>query len=305
MRIGVVSGSGVCIPLLYQLKAWGQEVEVFFGDLPYTDKDRDSVPIFCSSQNVNLVKETKKEQLYEWIGKFKPELIFVAGYSHKIDLNKTGKVKNGIYNIHYGKLPAYRGPNPVFWQLKNGEEKIGLCIHELSGRLDAGAIVWQQEVKNEVHFNYSLVNQIFSNFQVQGAQFILNFLQRGMSLIPKPQDETKAGYYRKPQLNDVLIHWSSMSPETIIHLVKACNSWNNGAITAIDGMEVKILDAESCERSPEGMTPGTIIPKDDKLFVACSGNKSLDIGFLSINGVFVPARHASFHGLVAGRKFTT
>jgi methionyl-tRNA formyltransferase len=305
MRIGIVSGSGICVPLLYHLKASGEEVELYFGDVPYTDKDRDAVPIFCSSNQVKLTRETGKNHLYEWLEVFNPDVVFVSGYSHKIDVKRCRALKHGIYNIHFGKLPGYRGPNPVFWQLKNGEATIGMCIHELTRRFDAGPVVWQQELKNEAHFNFTWINQVFSNLQVQGVQFLLSHFRQGKPVEGRTQDEKKAGYQKKPQLNDVLIQWQKMKSEDILHLVKACNSWNYGAITAFGGMEVKILDAVMSDLSINGTLPGTIIRTGNCLTVVCSENRSIDIGFFSINGVFLPARHSVYFGLVAGQRFTT
>lgn len=278
---------------------------MYFGDVPYTDKDRDAVPIFCSSNQVKLTRETDKNQLYEWLKVFNPDVVFVSGYSYKIDVKRCRDLKHGIYNIHFGKLPGYRGPNPVFWQLKNGDSSIGMCIHELTRRFDAGAVVWQQELKNEAHFNYTWINQVFSNLQVQGVQFLLSQFRQGKTPDKLPQDEKKAGYQKRPQLNDVLIQWQKMKPEDILHLVKACNSWNYGAITAFGGMEVKILDAIISDLPADGKAPGTVIRTGNYLTVACSDGRSMDIGFLSITGVFLPARHSAYFGLKPGQRFTT
>jgi methionyl-tRNA formyltransferase len=305
MRIGIVSGSGICIPLLYHLKASGEEVELYFGDVPYTDKDRDAVPIFCSSHQVKLTRETQRNQLYDWLETFKPDVVFVSGYSHKIDVKRCRELKHGIYNIHFGKLPGYRGPNPVFWQLKNGDASIGMCIHELTRRFDAGPIVWQQELNNEPHFSYTWVTQVFSNLQVQGVQFLLSQFRQGRPVDKQAQDEKKAGYQKRPLLNDVLIQWQKMKPENILHLVKACNSWNYGAMTAFSGMEVKILDATISDLPADGKAPGTVIRTGNYLTVTCSENKSIDIGFLSINGVLLPARHSVYFSLTPGQRFTT
>lgn len=305
MRIGIVSGSGICIPLLYHLKASGEEVELYFGDVPYTDKDREAVPIFCSSNQVKLTRETQKSQLYEWLGAFKPDVVFVSGYSHKIDVKRCRELKHGIYNIHFGKLPGYRGPNPVFWQLKNGDATIGMCIHELTRSFDAGPVVWQQELKNEPHFNYTWINQVFSNLQVQGVQYLLGLFKQGRTPDRQAQDEKKAAYQPRPKLNDVLIQWQKMKPESIIHLVKACNAWNYGAITAFNGMEVKILDALVGSQSSNDKLPGTVIGVGNTLTVACCDGRSVEIGFLSINGVFLPARLTVYFGLGSGQRFAT
>lgn len=49
-------------------------------------------------------------------------------------------------NYHTGKLPKYRGRQPLFWAMLNGEEEVGITIHEMEPSLDAGAIVCQESI---------------------------------------------------------------------------------------------------------------------------------------------------------------
>jgi peptidoglycan/xylan/chitin deacetylase (PgdA/CDA1 family)/folate-dependent phosphoribosylglycinamide formyltransferase PurN len=44
-------------------------------------------------------------------------------------------------NLHKGRLPDYRGMPPAFWEMKNGEKKIGCTVHKIDERLDAGDIL--------------------------------------------------------------------------------------------------------------------------------------------------------------------
>jgi methionyl-tRNA formyltransferase len=82
-----------------------------------------------------------------------PDVIFITGYTHKIAIDELSSVPKGILNIHFGRLPQYRGPSPVFWQLKNGEAQLGLTIHQLTNKLDSGAVAWEQTIKNEKYHN--------------------------------------------------------------------------------------------------------------------------------------------------------
>lgn len=44
-------------------------------------------------------------------------------------------------NIHPSLLPKYRGPNPIFWQIRNGETQTGVTLHKVSEKIDAGDIL--------------------------------------------------------------------------------------------------------------------------------------------------------------------
>lgn len=51
----------------------------------------------------------------------------------------------GILNIHPSLLPAYRGPLPVFWQLRDGAPT-GATVHYMDEGLDTGDIAAQSDV---------------------------------------------------------------------------------------------------------------------------------------------------------------
>lgn len=50
----------------------------------------------------------------------------------------------GCINLHSGKAPEYRGAAPGFWELYNGESSVGITIHWVTEKLDAGKILHQE-----------------------------------------------------------------------------------------------------------------------------------------------------------------
>ncbi len=62
----------------------------------------------------------------------------------KPDILQTPRL--GVFNCHPSLLPRYGGPHPAFWMLKNGESIAGLTVHVMTEKIDAGAIVAQQEL---------------------------------------------------------------------------------------------------------------------------------------------------------------
>jgi folate-dependent phosphoribosylglycinamide formyltransferase PurN len=52
----------------------------------------------------------------------------------------------GSINLHQGLAPFYRGSAPVFWELFNGETEVGITVHRVAAKVDAGEIVLQETV---------------------------------------------------------------------------------------------------------------------------------------------------------------
>jgi methionyl-tRNA formyltransferase len=303
MKIGIVSNSKICLPLLAYLNDNRAGVMLYLGQSAQPDFRLDEVIGFCRVRQIPVHIEDNKNQLYQWQQLHNPDVIFFSGYSHKVAVTQLGGVPKGIYNIHFGSLPQYRGPSPVFWQLKNGEAQIGITIHQMTNKLDSGAVVWEYNVKNEEYHTYNYINQLFSELQVRGVAEILVQLDKANTLDKKVQDERLANYYSKPQLADVVVNWDKMPAQEIISLIKACNSWNNGAISVLNGRELKILYAQVNVEKGDKEKPGTITIANNTFSVACINGSWLMVDFFNINNTCIPARHAGFYGLKTGQVF--
>ena len=51
------------------------------------------------------------------------------------------KYSDGIWNIHPGDLPNYRGRHPISWAFLNNEKKIGISIHMINDKIDRGILL--------------------------------------------------------------------------------------------------------------------------------------------------------------------
>jgi len=54
-----------------------------------------------------------------------------------------------LVNFHPSLLPFYRGPIPSYWCLVNREKRSGFTLHQVTEKLDAGRIYFQNDV--EIH----------------------------------------------------------------------------------------------------------------------------------------------------------
>src|SRR5688572_3755373 len=153
MRVGCISNNEHCLPLLQLLLQSGHDVDLYIGNSHVNDGKREQLVHHCKTLNISSHKEEGSgNSMYSWIDSTKPEVVFVLGHISKIRMEQLPPGLK-IYNIHFGKLPEYRGASPLFWQLKNGESLIGCAIHELEEKVDSGAVIWEKHLPFEEHFN--------------------------------------------------------------------------------------------------------------------------------------------------------
>ena len=207
-----------------------------------------------------------------------------------------------LFNIHFGPLPEFKGPTPVFWQLKQGNPKLGLSIHRLTEKFDEGAVVWRKEIDNREYFNYKYVEQVFGNICVEGVFFILSLILQKMPVLDHQSRGAIPSYQSKPKMEDVLIGWKSMGAKEICDLVKACNPWNKGALTFYKGQEAKIMDARVATNDDK-VAPGSFIEISDMLKVKCCDGNAVVINMLYFMDSFFPAYYLEGLGFKIGEAF--
>ena len=298
MKIGIISGSDQFIPLAYTLAANQLQVCIYYSasEDPVTNQ-RTSAFITASK-----LPFTQENSIDDWLSQEQPKMVFVFGYKHLLDVNLFAARQISAYNIHFGPLPSYRGPVPVFWQLKEGQATLGLTIHHLAERYDNGPVVWEKMIPCKPHFNYAVVHQVFAQFCIEGVFYILHMLKKHMPLPVLVSTSRKAAYQRRPELKDVLISWQEMKALEICNLVRACNPWNKGAQTFLGKqLDVKMLDAELSGQQTHNL-PGTISLRDGSVSIACCDGKMIRVNMFYINDSFIPAYRAQEYGLTDNAK---
>ncbi|WP_158797037.1 methionyl-tRNA formyltransferase [Pedobacter sp. L105] len=305
MKIGIVSGAAYCIPLLQALVNGHLQASVFT-DACSGAEDLMVIRHFCNGSRIPL-QEGNHELFHFWLREEQPDMVFIMGFKHLIDTARLPvKMREHVYNIHFGALPAYRGPNPVFWQIKNGSSSLTVTIHLLSEQFDAGGVIWSREMKRDPHLSYGTAHLVLSQVVVEGVGFIMQQVFQKKRLSIRSQDNNKSYYYKRPELKDVLIQWENMAAAEIVNLILACNPWNKGAITSFNGNELKILDAEIMENTATSLNleePGLIINHHHGLQVTCKDKMIINITMLNLNDTFIPARHAALFGFIQGQFF--
>ncbi|HVC83004.1 MAG TPA: formyltransferase family protein [Chloroflexota bacterium] len=76
----------------------------------------------------------------------RPDILCVACFPSRVPQTILNQAPLGGVNLHPSLLPAYRGPEPLFWLFHDGLERAGVTVHRMSSQIDRGPIVAQEAV---------------------------------------------------------------------------------------------------------------------------------------------------------------
>ena len=77
---------------------------------------------------------------------YEPDLALCIGFPWKIPPDALAVPRHGIVNGHPSLLPRYRGPSPIAWAIRSGENEVGFTFHYMDADLDTGNILAQERV---------------------------------------------------------------------------------------------------------------------------------------------------------------
>lgn len=137
----------------------------------------------------------------------RPEFLFVACFPLRLPEALLRWPTRMAINLHPSLLPAYRGPNPIFWQLRNGERGTGISLHRLTDALDAGPILFQQRVDLPQGASADELDTLLAQ---QGTEALCDLLS-AQTLQPHEQDPQRATYQPLPRPEDYVLdkRWSA------------------------------------------------------------------------------------------------
>src|SRR6267142_195898 len=77
------------------------------------------------------------------------DLLVVIAFGQKIAAEVVNLPRLGAVNLHASLLPKFRGAAPINWAIIKGEQVSGASVIRLAQKMDAGAILGQQQLPIE------------------------------------------------------------------------------------------------------------------------------------------------------------
>lgn len=171
-----------------------------------------------------------------------PDFLFVACFASRLPSDLRQWPLRAAINLHPSLLPAYRGPDPLFWQLRFGETNTGISLHLVTEALDAGPILLQKSVRFPQGASRDELDALMAQ---QGTEAFCAWLSTP-TLKTIEQDADSASYHSLPQMKDYALN-TDWSAEHAYNFIRGTDTPLDGYPIVVSGQQHHIASAMGFE----------------------------------------------------------
>ncbi|MBT4002414.1 MAG: hypothetical protein HOF10_03750 [Chloroflexi bacterium] len=221
--------------------SWLPNAKPFFSELPMLEKPKERNLHLLASENqipVLSVGSLKDEETFLEFKNLSPDIVFTVCFPRKIP-KKWLEISNlGFLNLHPSLLPKYRGPAPLFWQFRAGEENMGVTLHFMDEEMDTGYIIAQKKVNFANGVTAAEADEITAT--VGGAMMVEMLSKEEFPRVPQ-NDEEATG--QKLPDEDAKIISTKWDVKRAYDCLKGADEWAPFWLDLGGGEKIKINQA--------------------------------------------------------------
>ncbi|MDO7846167.1 formyltransferase family protein [Hymenobacter sp. M29] len=298
MHIAVIISSRLGLPLLQDLAAQGVVAGVAVPHTGHDEPEQLAQTVAALGLPVQrLHRPGLGAALAAWLAPLAPDAVLVLTLPWRIPAAVLALPRLGFLNVHFAALPGYRGPEPLFWQLRNGEAAGAVTIHRMEADFDTGPVLVAVPVPIGPRDTHGLHRGRLAHYAVAAGRQLLAAL-RADALPLRPQEAAAARYWPRATLADVCVRWAEPAA-AIDRLVRATNPWNRGALATLRQQPLRLLGATPLAGTVAA-PPGTVVQTGPDLLVACGAGELLRLDIVVLEeGYFTGAQLAGL-GVLTG-----
>lgn len=193
-----------------------------------------------------------------------PEFLVVVAYGQLLKRPLLEVPRTATVNLHASLLPRHRGPSPVAWTIREGDERAGNTTMLVDEGLDTGPVLLQEGVALDPAATRGELEERLAR---DGARLLgdtLRELRRG-ALTPRPQDPALATWSRKLTREMRPIDWR-LAAEELRRGIHALSP-SPGALASLKGRQIRMLRVREADGDGE---PGRVLEAGARgVLVAC------------------------------------
>lgn len=209
---------------------------------------------------IEVFQPEKIKDDYQLIIDKEADVLITAAYGQYIPSKILNSFKYCL-NVHGSLLPKHRGGAPIQRCLINGDEKTGVCIMEMTKKLDAGRVFAVAEYDILEDDNNS---SLFEKLSIIGRDLLMESIEEIYSGVNKGvlQDEALATYSPNISPAEEVIDLNNTS-KSIVNQIRGL-SYEPGAYLLINDIKLKVFKAKEVECSSDAL-PGTVLDTKKKI----------------------------------------
>ncbi len=204
-----------------------------------------------------------------WPQRYGPlEVVVVACWTERIGSASLAVPAHGWWNLHPSALPAWRGVDPVAWQLLAGAREVGCTVHEMTPGLDDGAVLARGAVPVSADDDRGAVlTRAGARLGALAGQRLTD-LAAGRPLQGQPQDEAAATWC-PPAGTTVLLDPGRLGAAEAARLLRAVTPAPGAAVAGL-GEAGRLIRPEIGPRRDGGERAGDVVDLGGgRVAVAC------------------------------------
>ncbi|NEV61010.1 methionyl-tRNA formyltransferase [Thiorhodococcus minor] len=202
------------------------------------------------------------------------DLMIVVAYGLLLPSAVLEAPRLGCVNIHASLLPRWRGAAPIQRAILAGDRETGVCIMRMEEGLDTGPVYHRLQTAIAPRETGGTLHDRLSELGARALMEALPGIADG-SLAAEPQDDTQATYAHKLTKDEAVVDWTQPA-ETIERQARAFAPWPV-AHTQIDGLTLRIWDAEAKPSPAPSAPPGSVVQADRAGILVATGSGVLRI----------------------------
>lgn len=209
----------------------------------------DSIQSLALNHSIPFIKLNKSYQYAtSQIREYQPDIILVSCYARRLPQSITSLASKGCFNIHPSLLPLFRGPNPIFWQFKEGVTDFGVTLHRVTPEFDAGNIISQKYVQMDDGVNINEATKKIAEVASNLMLVTLDNIEK-KQLHETAQDNKSSSYQSYPTEKDYTVSrkWAA---KRIYNFINAYKSSDVIFLCDIGKSRVKLVNAYSYQVEP-------------------------------------------------------
>jgi len=269
LRLAFMGTPEFAVPALRALKEAGHDIRCVYTQPPKPagrGKQIQKSSVQRAAEDMGFIVRTPKTlrdaEEQKFFAGLKLDIAVVVAYGLILPQPVLEAPRLGCINVHFSKLPRWRGAMPVLHAVLAGDQETGVDIMQMATGLDTGDILMRETVPIT---STSTTPDLLANLAKRGARMTVKTVEGLASgtIKPQPQSNEGATYAKKLTREDGRIDWNKSAIE-IDRQVRALKPWP-GTFFMLGDEPVKVLAVEVVPNTSG--TPGALL--NDRFIVAC------------------------------------
>ncbi len=206
------------------------------------------VKLLAEKYGIPVLQPLKIRESVEEVKALGGDVLITCAYGQILTQAVLDLFPKGVWNIHAGILPQYRGASPIQSCIINGEGETGVSVMKTELGLDCGDILLEKRTPIADSESYG---ELSARLSLLGAECIveaLSLLENGNYTLT-PQGEENVGVVRKIDKEQAKISFAN-TERKIIDLIRGMNP-APVAFACVGEQKINVYRAESANLTEE------------------------------------------------------